>query len=116
MHKKCSIVEYTPLKCFDDFLQSAVNARCQTNDNPIFGVVSETVILLDNSSYGYQTMNCSGYSVQKYRGDEKLHAVISDKMLKKLWHFIDQLYEVELVQLEIDPKNIHCRLPYLAFS
>ena len=45
-------VRYTPRKCFDRFVQSAVDARRQRDENRISSVVAETMKLLDNSSYG----------------------------------------------------------------
>ena len=46
-------VEYTPVKCFTNFVQSAVNARLEGDENPNSSVVTETMKLLANSSYGY---------------------------------------------------------------
>ena len=47
-------VEYTPNDCFNSFVQSAVDARRQGDENPNTGFVAETNKLLANSSYGYQ--------------------------------------------------------------
>ena len=46
-------VQYNPRKSFDHFVQSAVDARWQGDDNPNSSVVAETRKLLANSSYGY---------------------------------------------------------------
>ena len=64
-------VQYTPRKCFDKFVQSAVHARRQGDENPNSSVVAETMKLLANSSYGYQTMNRSRHTVTKYLTEEK---------------------------------------------
>ena len=45
-------VQYTPRKCFNNFVQSAVDARRQGDENPNSSVVAETMKLLANSSYG----------------------------------------------------------------
>ena len=66
-------VEYTPKKCFNSFVQSAVDARRQGDENPKSSVVAETIKLLANSSYGYQIMDRSRPTVTKYLGDEKKH-------------------------------------------
>ena len=63
-------VQYTPRKCFNNFVQSAVVARCQGNENPDSSVVAETMKLLANSSYGYQIMDRSRHTVTKYLNDE----------------------------------------------
>ena len=64
-------VQYTPLKCFNSFVQSAVNARTEGDENPHSSVVAETMKLLANSSYGYQIMDRSRHTLTKYLNDEK---------------------------------------------
>ena len=93
-------VQYTPKKCFDNFVQSAVDARRQRDENPNWSVVAETMKLLANSSYSYQIMDRSRHTVTKYLTDEKTHSAISSKMFKLLIHITDQLYEVEFVKSE----------------
>ena len=46
--KNYCFVEYTPKKCFNKFVQSAVDARRQRDDNPNSSVVAETMKLLAN--------------------------------------------------------------------
>ena len=79
-------LEYTPKKCFNSFLQSAVDARRQGDENPISSVVAETMKLLAKSSSGYQIMDRSRHTVMKYLSDEKTHAAINSKLFKKLDH------------------------------
>ena len=55
--KKHRLVEYTPKKCFNSFVQAAVDARRKGDENPKSSVVSETMKLLANTSYGYQIMD-----------------------------------------------------------
>ena len=50
-------VQYSPRKCFNNFNQSVVDARREGDENPLSGVVAETMKLLGNSSYGYQIMD-----------------------------------------------------------
>ena len=52
-------VEYTPVNCFNKFVQSAVDARREGDENSNSSVVAETMKLLANSSYGYQIMDRS---------------------------------------------------------
>ena len=102
-------VQYTPRKCFDNFVQSAVDAGRQKGENPNSSVVAETIKLLANSSYGYQIMDRSRHTVTKYLTDEKTHSAILSKMFKRPNHITDQLYEVELVKSEIEqrePSNV----------
>ena len=103
--KKHRILEYTPKKCFNSFVQSAVDARRKGDENPISSVVAETMKLLANSSYVYQTMDRSRHTVTKYVSDEKTHAAVNSKVLKKLDHVNNALYEVELAKAQIDYKE-----------
>ena len=66
-------VEYTPKKCFNSFVQSAVDSRRQGHENPNSSVVAETMKLLANSSYCYQIMDRSRHTVTKYLSDKKKH-------------------------------------------
>ena len=98
----CRFFEYTPVNCFNNFVQPTVNARCQGDMNPSSSVVAETVKLLANSSYGYYLMDCSRHSVRRYMDDEKTHAAINNKTFKRLGHINDQVYEVEMVDFEFE--------------
>ena len=50
-------------------------------------------------------MDRSRYTVTKYLNDEKTHSAINSKMFKRLNHITDQLYEVELVESEIEHRE-----------
>ena len=99
-------MEYVPVKFFNNFVQSAVNARRKGGENPKTSVVAETMKLPANSSYGYQIMNRSRHTVTKYLSDEKTHGTINTKLFKRLDHIIDQLYEVELAKAEVEQKEL----------
>ena len=75
-------VQYTPRKCFDNFVQSAVDARRQGVENPNSTVVAETMKLPANSSYGYQIMDRIRHTVTKYLTDEKTHSARNSKLFK----------------------------------
>ena len=98
-------VEYIPIKSFENFVQSAVNARLEGDENPNSSVVAETTKLLANSSYGYQSMDRSRHTVTKYLSDKKTHGAINTKLFKRLDHINDQLYEVELAKAEIEHRE-----------
>ena len=53
------LVECTPKKRFNSFVQSPVDARRQSDENSNSSVVAETMKLLANSSYGYPNKNRS---------------------------------------------------------
>ena len=103
--KKHRFVDYTPKKCFNSYVQSAVDAREQGDENPSSSVVAETIKFLANSSYGYQIMDRSRHPVTKYLADEKTYAANNSKLLKKLDHVNNSLYKVELTKAEIEQKE-----------
>ena len=103
--KKHRFLENTPKKCFNSFVQSAVDARRQGDEIPNSSVVAETMKILANSSYGYQIMDRSQHTVTKYLTDEKTHAAIISKLFKKLDHVNNSLYEVELAKAQIEHKE-----------
>ena len=98
-------VEYTPKKCFNSFVQSAVDARMKCDENPNSSVVAETMKLLANSSYGCQIIDLSRHTVTKYFSNEKTHASFNNKLFKKLDHMNNSLYEVELAKAQIEHKE-----------
>ena len=98
-------VQYTPKKCFNRFVQSAVNARRQGDENPNSSIMAETMKLLTNSSSGYQIMDRSRHTVTKYLNNEKTHSAIISKLFKRLDFITDQVYEVELVKSEIEHRE-----------
>ena len=98
-------VEYTPVECFNKFVQSAVNARREGDENPNTSVVAETMKLLANSSYGYQIIDRSHHTVTNCLSDEKTHGAINTNFFKRLNHMNDQLYEIELAKAEIEHRE-----------
>ena len=105
MYKIHQFFQYTPEKCFNSFVQSAVNARRQGDENPNSSVVAETMKFLANSSYGYEIKDRSRHTVTKYLKDEKTHSASSKELFKQLNFITDKLYEVELVKSEIEQRE-----------
>ena len=95
-------MEYIPVKCFNKFVQSAVKARREDDENPISSVVAETTKMLANNPYVYQIMHRRRHTVTIYLSGEKTHGAINTKLFKRLDHIINQLYEVELAKAEIE--------------
>ena len=75
-------VQYSPRKCFNNFVQSVVDARREGVENPLSGVVAETMKLLGNSSYGYQIVDRSRHTITKYLNDEKTDKAIKEPLFK----------------------------------
>ena len=70
-------IQYSPRKSFKNFVQSVVDAKREGDENPLSGVVAETMKFLGNSSYGYQIMNRPRHTIKKYLNDEKTHKAIN---------------------------------------
>ena len=88
-----------------------VDARREGDENPLLGVVPETMKLLGNSSYGYQVLNRSRHTITKFVSDEKTHEAINEPLFKRLITVVKELYEVEFLKLTIDnrkPIIDHC--------
>ena len=105
LHKNTPYFEYTLEKCFNSFVQSAVDARRKGDENHNSSVVVETKKLLANSSYGYQIMDQSRHTVTKYFTDETTHAAINSKLFNRLDHKNNSLFEVELAKAPIEHKD-----------
>ena len=103
--KRHRFVEYTPKKCFNSFVQAALDARRKCDENPNSSVVAETMKLLANSSYGCQIMDRSQHSVAKYLSHKKTHAAINSELFKNLDYVNYSLYEDELAKAQIEHKE-----------
>ena len=82
--KNYRFMEFIPVQCFNKFVQSAVNARREEDDNPNSSVVAETMKLPANSSYCYQIVDRSRHTVTKNLSDEKTHRTINTKLFERL--------------------------------
>ena len=94
-------MEYIVVKCFNKFVQIAVNARREGDEIPNSSVVAETIKLPANSSYGYRIIDRTRHTVSKNFSNEKTHGAINRKLFKRLDHSNGQLYEVELAKADI---------------
>ena len=103
--KTYRFVQYSPRKCFNNLVQSVVDARREGDENPLSGVVAETMKLLGNSFYGYQIMDRSRHTITKYLNDEKTHKAIKEPLFKRLNAVEKDLYKVELLKLTIEHRE-----------
>ena len=98
-------VQCTSKKCFNNFVQSVVDARRAGYENADSSVVTETMKLLSNSSYGYQFLERSRHPETKHLNDEKTHKAINGKMFKRLNIVSKEIYEVELAKSKIEHRE-----------
>ena len=87
------------------FVQSAVDARRQGDENLNSSVIAETMKLLANSCYGYQIMDSSRHIITTFLTDGNTHSAIISKLFKKLDLVNNLLYEVELAKAQIEHKE-----------
>ena len=100
-------VQYLLQKRFNKFVQSVVDARREGDENPLSGVVAETMKLLDNSSYGYQIMDRSRHTITNFFwNDEKTHKAKNEPLFKWLNTVQKDLYEFELLNSTIEHKEL----------
>ena len=92
----------------DEKVRHLCAIHCQCSSSRSCSVFAETMKLLANSSCSYQIRDRSRWALTKYTNDEKTHAVINNKMFKRLAHVNIQLYEVELAECEIE-----CEKPFI---
>ena len=95
-------VQYSPRKCFNNFVQFTMDSRRQRDRNPNSSLVAETMKPLANSFYWYQVMDRSRHTVTKYLTNEKTQSAINSKLFKRPNHITDQLYEVDIIRSEIE--------------
>ena len=94
------------MKCFKNFVQSAVNARRVGYENSTSNLVAEAMTFLSNSSHGYQILNRSRHTFTKHLGDEKTHRAINRKnWIVRFVCVIDVLNMVQLVKSDIEHKD-----------
>ena len=68
------------MKCFNKLVEPVVNARREGDENPISGVVAETMKKIANSPYGYHIVDRSPYTVTNYLSDEKTCEALNNKV------------------------------------
>ena len=82
-----------------------VDARREGDENPLSGVVAETMKLLGSSFYGCQIMDRSRRTITKYLNDEKTHKAINEPLFRRLSTVEKYLYEVELLKSTIEQRE-----------
>ena len=103
--KRNRFIEYTPRKCFNSFVQSAVVARRQGDANFNSGVVAETIKLLAISFCSYQSLDRFRHTVIKYLNDENTYAANISNFFKQLNHAKRSFIEVDLTKTDIEHKE-----------
>ena len=102
---KIHIIEHTPQKYFNGFVQSVVDARREGDENHDTSDVAETMKLLGNSSYGYQNMDRKRHTETLYLNDEKTHKAIINPLYRRSNNNSTDIHEVELMKSTVEHRE-----------
>ena len=105
VYKNLPLCTVSPSKMLQKIVQSVVDARREGVENPLSGVVAETLKLLGKSTYGYQIMDRSRHTITKYMNDEKTHKAFNESLFKRLNTVQKDLYKIELLKSTIEHKE-----------
>ena len=95
-------VDYTQNNCFNSLVQSAVDARRQSDQNSYTSVVAETMMFRASNCYGHQIMHCSWHTLTKYLSDKNALEAFDRKVCKKLDQVNNLLYDVGFAKAQIE--------------
>ena len=116
------LLQYTHRRCFESFVQNAVDARREADQNTESTVVTNTMKLIGNSSSGYQIMDCSRHTKTIYVKVSHMDKFYDNRFLKPLNELPGQIYAVEMDKTRIElnettivgfcypPRNNNCWL------
>ncbi|KAK7093429.1 hypothetical protein V1264_007188 [Littorina saxatilis] len=90
------VVEYRPMTCFQQFVDTVAAARREGDSDPSKTIVADTFKLLGNSAYGKTLTNLAKHTDVVYTDDETtIKKLINSNRFRKLTHLTDDLVEVE---------------------
>ena len=96
------VIEYTPQKCFTDFVSNVSNARRAGDKDQTMAIIAETKKLIGNSAYGSTIMNKEKHLSIKYvEGDQNVPIYINDPKFRNLTKLDDSFYEIESYKKKI---------------
>ena len=89
-------VEYSPVACFQKFVQQGIDARRQSDNDPDQALLGDTFKILLNSSYGSSLLNKEKFSNTSYhKGHNAIKIEANKPEFKKATLLSDDSYEVE---------------------
>ena len=90
------VIQFVPEKCFKPFAENVSNARRAGDKDKSQSIISDSMKLLGNSSYGRLITNVSKFTTVEYVDDEKSATeFINDKSFKSLKELEKDLFEIE---------------------
>ena len=89
------VVQYLPVKCFENFGLQVSEARRSGDSDPNKAVLAQTFKLWGNSSYGKTICNKEKHRNIRYCDSEAVSELINDPLFHKLNAIFENLYEIE---------------------
>ena len=91
------IVEFSPVRCFKNFVEQGVDGRRQSDSDPNLSLLGDTFKILLNSSYGSCLLNKENFSDTRYlEGETKLKIEVSKPEFRKATQLADEIYELDM--------------------
>lgn len=102
-------VEYSPQKCFKNFVRDVSDARRQRDVDPTKSIIADTRKLEGNSAFGSTIMDQEKFQKVKFvRGERKAMVEVNKPNFKKLSTLFD---EEELFEIEMSKEVLKLNLP-----
>ena len=98
-------VQYSPRKCFNNFVQSVVDARREGDENPLSGVVAETMKLLGIPPMDIRSWIDRDIQSQNISTMKKLIRQSMNHCLRDLTQLRRIIYKVELLKSTIEHRE-----------
>ena len=89
------VVQYLPVKCFENFGLQVSEARRSGDSDPSKAVLAQTFKLWGNSSYGKTICNKEKHRNIRYCDGEAVSELINDLLFHKLNPISENLYEIK---------------------
>ena len=90
------VIEYTPMKCFSQFVSDVTMARRCGDADESMSIFSDTMKLLGNCAFGSSIMNKEKHVKIKYVKDHfSASMLVNDPRFKKITELADSCFEVE---------------------
>ena len=97
------IVEYTPKKCFENFVDEVSNARRDSDKDPNKKILGECMKLIGNSAYGRQLLSKEKFCQTKYVFDEKsICKKINNNFFKDLNEISEDCCEISMLPNKVN--------------
>jgi hypothetical protein len=96
------VVEYTPAKCFNDFVEDVTEARRNGDRDPSQSIKGQTMKKLGNCAYGSSIMDKEKHQNVTYvQGENQACLKVNQPNFKKLTQLGEDYYEVECFKKKI---------------